>query len=297
MSQAATGAARSAEVRRVLTLVLWLNVGVLAVKLVVWLLTGALSVLAESMHSALDAANNIFALSMARVAARAPDAEHPYGHGKFETVGALALVGVLSITVFELIQHSLLRVGSGAETPDVGLAAIGLMAMSLVAGIVVSRYETAAGRRLDSPLLLADAAHTRADVLATSAVLVGLGAMHWGVALADPVATIVVAILIAYTGWGIVKETVPVLVDERAVHPMLIQNLATAVDGVESAYAIRSRGRPPQLFAELTIAVDGSLDVKTPHDLADQVESAVVEALEAAEVVVHVEPAASSDSQ
>ena len=83
---------KAKQVRRILTTILWLNLGVLAVKIVVWLLSGALSVLAESMHSLLDAANNVFALTVVRLAARGPDAEHPYGHGKFETLGALALV-------------------------------------------------------------------------------------------------------------------------------------------------------------------------------------------------------------
>lgn len=290
MSGMTVARGRPAEVRRILTLVLWLNLGVLLVKLGVWAISGATSVLAESMHSGLDAANNIFALTMARVAARAPDADHPYGHGKFETIGALALVGVLSITVFELVQHSLLRMAAGTTPPVVGFPALGLMAFSLVAGMVVARYEMAAGRRLESPLLLADAAHTRADVLATGAVLLGLAATYVGVTLADPLATILVAVLIAHTGWEIIRESVPVLVDERAVHPMKIQTLATSVDGVESAYSIRSRGRPGHLFAELTIAVDRTLDVETSHGIADRVESSVAEALEA-EVIVHVEPA------
>ena len=295
---AAPSESKPTQVRRILIWVLWLNLGVLAVKMVVWILSGALSVLAESMHSALDAANNVFALAIARIAARGPDAEHPYGHGKFETLGALALVGVLSVTVVELLRQAYARfLSGGLAVTEVSPTALALMGFTLVAGSVVARYEAAAGRRLGSPLLLADAAHTRADVLATGAVLIGLGAVRAGFPLADPATTVLVACLIAYTGWRIVLETVPVLVDERAVHPARIKTLATEVEGVQSAYAVRSRGRPGEIFAELTIAVDPTLDVAASHQIADAVEVRLARALGAREVVVHVEPALPAPSR
>lgn len=286
---------RSSQVRRILTAVLWLNVAVVAVKIAVWLLSGALSVLAESMHSVLDATNNVFALAIARVAARGPDDEHPYGHGKFETLGALALVGVLSVTVVELLRQAYARfLSGGLAVTEVGPAALTLMGFTLVAGVAITHYEATAGRRLDSPLLLADAAHTRSDVLATGAVLIGLAAVRAGFPLADPAATVLVACVIAYTGWRIVLETVPVLVDERAVDPRRIETLARGVDGVRSVYAVRSRGRRGEVFAELTIAVDPKLDVAASHEIADAVEVRLAQALGAREVVVHVEPAMSA---
>jgi cation diffusion facilitator family transporter len=283
--------ARSREVRRVLRLVFWMNLTVIGIKVAVWGVSHALSVVAEIFHSSLDAANNLFALAIARVAAQDPDDEHPYGHHKFETLGALALVGVLSITVFELIRQAVARLGAGPTVPaEVGSWAIGLMVFSLGAGLAISRYESRVGKRLGSDLLLADAAHTRADVLTTLAVLVGLVAIRMGYPTADPLATIVVAALIAHTGWAIVKETVPVLVDHRAVDPSRIEILAMSVDGVRSAYGIRSRGKPGDRFAELTIAVEHTLNVAESHAIADTTERRVADALGAREVVVHVEP-------
>ncbi len=282
---------RAARVRRVLQVVLWLNLAVVGVKAGVWLLSGALSVLAEVGHSSLDAVNNVFALTLARVAGRAPDEDHPYGHQKFETLGALALVGVLSVMVFELLQQAVTTLATGRHhSGDIGPLALGLLGLGLAAGIAITRYESRMGKRLGSDLLLADAAHTRADVLTTVAVLVGLVAIRMGYPVADPVATIVVAGLIAHTGWEIVRETVPVLVDTRAVAPERIEAVALEVDGVRSAYQIRSRGRPGEIFAELTIAVDAALDVAHSHEMADEVERSVAAAIVAREVVVHVEP-------
>ncbi len=294
MSEVERRRERSLEVRTVLRRVLWMNVGVIAVKVVVLVLTGALSVAAEVLHSTLDAANNVFALALSRVAAAEPDDDHPYGHRKFETLGALLLVGVLSVTVFELLQQSITRLAVGpapAAASTASTLSLVLMGVGLLAGIAITRYESRVGRRLGSDLLLADAAHTKADVFTTVAVLVGLGAMRLGYPLADPLVTILVAGLIAHTGWEIVQETVPVLVDSRAVDPEWIEQISLEVDGVESAYGIRSRGKTGDIFAELTIAVDATLDVAASHAIADQVERIISERIVAREVVVHVEPA------
>jgi cation diffusion facilitator family transporter len=249
-------------------------------------------VFAEAVHTSLDAANNVFALWIARVAGRAPDDDHPYGHHKFETLGALVLVGFLSITVFELLQRSVLQI-AGGEAPAIEATplALGVMTLSMVAGLGASVWETRIGKQLGSQILLADAAHTRSDVLTSAAVLAGLFAIRSGYAAADPWITIAVAVIIAHTGWSILRETVPVLVDERAVDPARIQQVAEGVPRVSSAYGIRSRGRPGEMFAELTISVAPDLDVTRAHEIADEVERRVGEELGAREVVVHVEPA------
>lgn len=282
---------RDRQVRRVLVLVLLLNLAVVLGKAVAWWSSRALGVAAETAHSGLDALNNIVALTFAAVAARGPDEDHPYGHRKFETLGALVVASFLSVTVFELVKAALARLIS-VEPPTVeGTSlAIGLMAASIVVGILVSTYERRRAKRLGSDLLLADAAHTRTDVLAATAVLGGLVAARMGYPLADPLISLAVAAVIARTGWEIVKGTVPVLVDERAVEARAVRKLVEAMDGVVSCYGVRSRGRPGEVFAELTIAVLPELDVTRSHQIADHVERAVTRRLQARDVVVHVEP-------
>jgi len=279
------------EVRRVLRLVLWINAAVVAAKVMAWGASHSLSVFAEATNSTLDALSNLFALGMMRVASRAPDAEHPYGHQKFETLGALVLVGVLSVTVFELAQQAVTRLLSEAPaTVQATPLALLLMALSLGAGTGVTIYEHRRGQALGSDLLKADAAHTRADVLATFAVLLGLLVVRSGHPEADPWISLGVAGVIAFTGWRIIREAVPVLVDERAMHPIRIQGIAEQVDHVVSAYGIRSRGRPGDVFAELTIAVAAGMDVTAAHAVADEVERRITAELGARRVVVHVEP-------
>lgn len=283
--------ARKSGVRRVLLLVLGLNLTVLAFKLWAWWISGALSVLAEAAHSSLDALNNVLALGFARVAARGPDEEHPYGHQKFETLGALVLVGFLSITVFELAKGAVRRLLDPAQIAvDASGLVLAILAVSIVMGVLVARYEERRARELTSDLLLADAAHTRSDVLSTLAVLAGLAGVRFGFPLADPLVTLLVAGLIGLTGWRIVREIVPVLVDERAVEARRIREIAEATDGVVACRDVRSRGRPGQAFAELVITVAPDLDVARSHEIADAVEERVAAAVGAREVVVHVEP-------
>ena len=102
---------------------------------------------------------------------------------------------------------------------------------------------------------------------------------------------LLVAIVIGRAGWRILRTTVPVLVDERAVEAKTIRRIALDSPGVEECYDVRSRGRTGEIFAELTIAVAPSLDVESAHRIADEVERRVAEALAAREVVVHIEPA------
>jgi cation diffusion facilitator family transporter len=293
MTDSASGrAARYAQVRRVLLLTLAANVVGLGVKLAAGLHARSLAVIADAAHSSLDAWNNILALALAGIAAQAPDEEHPYGHAKFETLGALGIVAFLSITVYELVSSAISRLILGSIYPEVGPAVIAAMIAAALLNFFVSRYEDRRGRELDSEILRADAAHTRSDMYASIAVLVGLGlVVMFDVQRADAAFTLVVAAIIARAGYRILRRSVPILVDARAVSGDRIRAIAVATDGVVDAFDVRSRGREGEVFAELTITVDPGLDVARAHRIADTVERTVAEEVAAREVVVHVEPA------
>lgn len=283
-------AERHQQIRTVLARTLVLNLLVVVAKAVAGILTNTLSVVAEAAHSAVDAFNNVMGLALSRVAAQGPDEDHPYGHGKFETLGALVVVAFLSVTVYELVSSAIGRLVEGTVRPRATPVVIGVMLGSAVVSFFVSRYESRKGRELNSEILTADAAHTRSDIYASSAVVVGLALVAAGYPRADAAFTLFVAAIIARAGWRIVRSAVPVLVDERAVDPYHIRRHALQTPGVLDAYDMRSRGREGEIFAELTIAVDPALGVVEAHRIADAVEQRVARELNAQEVVVHVEP-------
>lgn len=284
-------AQRSVQIRRVLLITLIANIAVVVAKLGAGLTAGLLSVIAEGAHSSVDAGNNVLALALSRVAAMAPDDEHPYGHAKFETLGAVAIVAFLSVTVYELVSSAVRRLATGSGSPEVTPFVVGTMLFSAAVNFAVSRYEHRRARELDSDILLADAAHTRSDVYASAAVLIGLALVAAGFAGADALFTLLVAGIIANAVWRILRRTIPILVDERAVSPETIRKVAGQAHGVVEVLEVRSRGREGEIFAELTITVDRTLNVEAAHHIADEVEHRLASAIRAREVVVHVEPA------
>jgi cation diffusion facilitator family transporter len=290
MPSGADSPVRSSGVRRVLGGILAANIVVAIVKFAVGIHTNSLAVFGDALQSSVDAANNFFAIAVVRLASKAPDEDHPYGHAKFETLGALLIALLLALSIFELVRGAIARLVAGAPQPSVSSSALALLGFTLVVNVAVVWFETRAGRRLQSDLLLADALHTRTDVFITLGVLVGLWLARAGLAWADPVLALIVAGLVGRAGYQILRRSIPSLVDERAFDQATIQREAEEIAGVVSAYAIRSRRAGERRFAELTIAVDGGADVASAHRIADQVEDRLRASLQLDQVTVHVEP-------
>lgn len=281
---------RTAQIRRVLVSLLLANLVVVGAKFIVGVDTGSLAVLGDAAHSSVDAMNNVLALFVMWVAARAPDEDHPYGHQKFETLGALAIVGFLSVTGFELVKGAVQRLVGGAPPLHVTPAQIAVLLGTLTVNAVVAVYESRRGRQLNSEILLADAAHTKADIFITIGVLSGVLLARGGVAWADPIVALSVALVIAVLAYGIVARSIPVLVDRHIVPSSAIRTSAETVEGVMSAYDIRSRGSRDVAFAELTISVDRRASVETAHRIADAVETRLRTHHRLHQIIVHIEP-------
>jgi len=279
-------------VRRVLIGLLGANLAVVVAKLYIGVVSGSLAVMGDALHSSVDSLYNVLGLIVIRVAARAPDEDHPYGHGKFETLGALAIVVFLSITCFELVRNAVQKLLSGGHAVVVTDLGLVVLLVTLGINVLVAWYENRRGHELSSELLIADAAHTRTDVFITIGVLIGVLFARSGATWVDPAVAIVVAALIVRVAYQIFARTVPVLVDERAIPERAIQSTAQGVNGVKSAYGIRSRGGHGAglRYAEVTIAVDRGANVEAAHAIADAVEERLKRELELNAVTVHVEP-------
>lgn len=280
----------SALVRRVFFGLLIVNVAVVGMKLAVGFRSGSLAVLGGALDSSVDALSNLLALVVVRVAAKEPDEEHPYGHGKFETLGALAIVGFLSITCFELVREAVNDLVSRVHRVDISDGQLTLLVLTLGINVLLTWYEHRRGTELGSELLLADAAHTRGDAFITVGVIVALLLTREGWWWADAAVAILVAVAIVFVGYRILARTVPVLVDERALPTSEIQRTAQAVPGVKGAYGIRSRGPSDQRYAEVTVCVDRDANIERAHAIADLVEERLKRDLRLHEVTVHVEP-------
>jgi len=286
-----TGPAHAADVRRTLGVILALNLVVVAVKIGVGWRTGTLAVLGAALESALDTLNNVIGMALVTLAARAPDDDHPYGHDKFETIGALAIVGFLSISCFELLKEGIQKLRRHEEPRPPEVLEIALLTATVAVNIFVVWYERRRGRELRSAFLLADAAHTSSDTYVTLLALASMLLAAVGLGQFDAPLAIIVAMIIAVSGYRILKGTIPILVDERAVDAEKIRQLVRTIPRIREVRMVRSRfSASGRLFAELTIVVDGESTVAEAHALADAVEARITEELGASDVTVHVEP-------
>lgn len=289
---ASTRHERSAAVRRALAIVLILNAVVVIIKVIVGVRTHALSVAAAALESGLDLLNNVVGILMVRVASRDPDEDHPYGHDKFEAVGALAIVGFLSVSFFVLLEESVQRLVRGTSAVSSSPLDVGLMLAALGISLGVVWYERARGRALNSNFLLADAKHTVSDAALSVLALASLLFSRSGTGTLDALLALVVVVGIAWSGWSIVRGTLPILVDQRAIDADEIRRVVQALPKVREVRSVRSRYVASELvFAELTITVDGATSVRDAHVIADDVETAIADRFGESQVTVHVEPA------
>ncbi|PPJ62209.1 cation diffusion facilitator family transporter [Cuspidothrix issatschenkoi] len=280
------------DVKRVLIITLLLNVFVMGLKAVVGYWTGSLSLLADALHSVTDSANNILGLVAIRFSSPLPDREHPYGHNKFEAVGALGIAAFLGIACFEIVQGAVERIIKGGEPVRVSPLELWLLLIVLGVNIFVAFYERNVGKRVGSSILIADATHTMSDVWVTISVIGGLIGVSLGYQWLDVVLAFPVALLVFWSGWSVLKENLPWLVDQMAIAPETIHAIAVGVPGVINCHDIASRGViGRQVFIEMHLIVDAP-DVETAHHITEEVEKQLEARFRPVRILIHVEPPA-----
>ena len=281
---------RYSEVTRVLRRVLFLNLAVALVKIVLGYLSGAVSVLSDGFHSLTDAASNVVALVGVSVARRPPDANHPYGHRKYETMASFGILVFLVVVLVEVLRASYSRLLSGS-TPRVFPEGIGVMTATLIINLAVVRYELREGRRLGSEVLQADAMHTRSDVLTSVAVLGALIGVWFGYPMLDPLAALVVAVFIGYAGWRIAQQSSRILSDEIVIAEGAVRDVVLAVPGVIGCEKIRTRGSADHVFMDLHVWLDGRTPLEDAHSTSHVVKDRLIARFpHLADVVIHIEP-------
>jgi cation diffusion facilitator family transporter len=278
-------------VRRVLVITLVLNIVVMLIKAIAGYWTGSLSLLADALHSVTDSANNVLGLVTSHLSSPEPDRDHPYGHQKYEALGALGIAAFLGIACFNIFQGAIERLLQAGDPVKISPLELWMLLIVLGVNIFVAFYERAVGKRVGSPILIADAQHTMSDIWVTISVLAGLiGIWVWGWQWLDVVLAFPVAVLVFWSGWVVLKSNLPWLVDEMAIAPEVIQSTVMEVPGVVNCHSIASRGVVGrQVFIEMHLVVDAA-DVSTAHQITEAVEQRLEEQYSPIRVNIHVEP-------
>ena len=282
--------ARYEAVSGVLLRVLFLNIGVAIAKLVLGYATGAVSVVSDGFHSLTDGGSNVLGLVGLRASRMPPDDDHPYGHRKYETLAAAGIFIFLLLAVLE-IGRSALKSLANPTPPHVTPLTFLVMIATLLVNLWVVRYEAGAGRRLNSELLLADSLHTRSDVFATIGVLFSLTAVWLGFPLLDPIGGGLIAVLIAYTGYQIARETSRILSDRVVIDEGDLHDVVMSVPGVLGCHHIRSRGSSDYAFIDLHVWLPAAMPLNRAHELSHVVKDRLIEKYpQIADAVIHIEP-------
>jgi cation diffusion facilitator family transporter len=281
---------RYSEVVKVLYRVLFLNLAVAVAKIALGYLTGAVSILSDGFHSLTDSASNVVALVGISVARRPPDADHPYGHRKYETMASLGIMLFLVLVLVQVVTAAADRLLNGG-TPRVFPEGIALMTATLVVNLLVVAYEMREGKRLNSEVLRADAKHTRSDVLTSVAVLGALLGVWLGYPLLDPMAALLVAGFIGHACWSIAQDASGILSDQIVIAEADVREVVQSVPEVLGCEKIRTRGAADHAFLDLHLWLDPATPLETAHATSHVVKDRLMQKFtQLADVVIHIEP-------
>ncbi len=265
-------------------------------KLVVGLMTGSLAILSEAAHSGLDLGAATITWAAVRVSDKPADEEHPYGHGKFESLSALLGTGLLILTSLGVAREAVLHLLEPGEPVQVTWYGMAVILISMSIDFFRSRALSRAAKETGSHALEADALHFSTDILSSLVVLVGLVGVAVGFPWADSAAALGVAFFIAHAGWELGRRTLDVLVD--AAPSGLNERVKTAIaviPGIAKIAWVRSRPAGTSIFIDLAIKVSRTMPLEQVEELRTKIVQKVKAAIEEAQVLVIVEPLALDD--
>ncbi len=268
----------------VMSLVLGITKGILA-----WI-TSSISLLADAVNSFADVGSSVIVMLGFRLARKPRDRQHPYGHGRLETVATLVLATILVGVALEVGRAGIERL-----IEPVAVYASGWILVAVIATIVIkagmARFAHQLARITHSSMLKADAWNHTFDIVSTTLVLLALVSSRFGLAMVDGWAGIGVSVLIGYTGYRYIQEAVHSLIGEAPPHEdlHLIQKVARSVPGVFGVHDIIVHDYGDRRLISLHAEVDADQSALEVHDLAERVEETVSDAL-VAKVTVHSDP-------
>jgi cation diffusion facilitator family transporter len=273
------------------------SAGLTAAKVVVGLLSGSLAILSEAAHSLLDLAATLLTYVAVRISGKPADAEHQYGHGKVESVTALAETAFLFllslVVIFEAAQRLL---GERAYAVEATPVAFIVVAASIAVDFFRARTLRRVAAETSSQALEADALHFGSDMWSSIAVLIGLGGVALGYGSADAAAAIVVALFICLAGWRLGRRTIDTLTDTAPPGVSeRVAAIARRVPGVVTIERVRARPGGAVLFVDLSVGVSRALPLDRVAAIKERLIRAIRLDVPEAELTITTEPRALDD--
>ena len=268
-------------------------------KLLAGLLARSGAMVSDAVHSASDVFSTVIVIIGVKAAGKDSDREHPYGHERMESVAAIVLAVVLLFTGLLIGLEGVKRLRTPEDLPVPGVLALIAAIVSILVKEGLYRYTIAAANQIRSDALRADAWHHRSDALSSIGALIGIGGAQLGWPILDPIASLIICLMIGKAALDIFREAVRKMVDERCdeATESAIRSLALGHAGVDGVDALRSRQFGNKVYVDMEIAVNGGLTLTEAHAIAEGVHDEIEAAFpQVKHIMIHVNPSAGGDS-
>ena len=260
-------------------------------KIVVGIMTGSLGILSEALHSGLDMIAALITWFSVRISDTPPDKQHQYGHGKVENISALMETILLLIACVWIVYEAVRRLATGDMHIEVSPWAYVVVITSIVVDISRSRALARAAKKYNSQALEADALHFSTDIWSSAVVLLGLVCAHFGYHFADPVAALIVAMIVMFVSYRLGKKAIDVLLD-RAPEEIVeqVEAILTEFPEIKKYHSLRIRTAGADTFVKVNIHLDPNLSLHQVHEICDRIEKTIASRIPRCETFLHAEP-------
>ncbi len=253
------------------------------------------AMVSDAVHSASDVFSSIIVIIGVKLSTRAPDKEHPYGHERFECVAAIILAVVLLVTGLLIGRSALEQVikGDFSGTQAPGLLALVAAIVSIVSKEAMYWYTRYFAKKLDSGALMANAWHHRSDALSSVGALIGIVFARMGYRIVEPIASLVICLLILKATYDIFKDAVSKMVDsgDEALEQE-IRTIAEEQEDVVGVDLIHTRIFGNRIYVDIEISAEGSMSLEDSHAVAERVHDVIESSFpKVKHIMVHVNPA------
>ena len=287
------GEARYQDARRVTLVGAVVNILLSVFKVLAGWLGSSHALIADGIHSLSDLATDVVVLVAAKHGAKDADDEHPYGHGRIETLATVALGIVLILVAFGIGYDAIRRLFAPEQLLLPGMLALSAAVISVLVKEGLYHYTAIVARKLRSNLLRANAWHHRSDAVSSIVVVVGVIGSMAGLGYLDAVASVVVAVMVAKIGWDLSWQSAHELIDRGLEQDdvEVIRNKIMAVDGVRAMHDLRTRRMGGNAFVDVDVLVDPSITVSEGHRIGEEVLKRLNQDIdEVTDVTVHIDP-------
>jgi cation diffusion facilitator family transporter len=284
------GPTRASEAKKITVIGSLVNIFLAAGKFVAGIMGGSMAMIADAVHSLSDLATDLIVYVSVSIAAQEADEDHPYGHGRAETIGAAATGAALILVSIFIIIEVIERLMGGGFTIPTWPALIGAL-ISIVAKEALYHYTAKVGKKYDNKAIIANAWHHRTDAISSVAALLGIGGAMLGFPILDPIAAIFVVFMIAKVGgeilWSSLQELMDVSLSPEDQKE--ITKIISDTSGVISFHELKTRKLGGDMFVDVHIEVQPNISVSEAHNIAEMARFNLKAKAKATDALVHID--------